>query len=137
MKLTENDKAEIIHYGSLSVIVVICFILLVVSTKIRDYKEQHTTYYRTDDFTITYTPPVGRSSSTLDLTWTDFNSGIHRDNELIFLFASIYTRDTENYIVYTDKFEIKELHLTEETSREIGMIREKSASFGEYTNDSN
>lgn len=133
MKLTENDKEELIRYGSVTAIMIFCIIVLLVTLKIHDYTEKHTTYYRTDDFTITYTPPAGRSSGNLDLTWIDFNGGTHTNNELIFLFTPINNYDTENYIVYTNKFEIKELHLTEETSREIGMIRDKTASFGDYT----
>ncbi len=134
MKLTENDKEELIKYGSIIAIMAIGLIILIAIMKINDYKEQHTTYYRTDDFIISYTPPAGRSSSNLCLTWTDFNGDTHTNGELILLFKSINIHDTENYIVYTDKFEINELHLTEETAREIGMIREKSASFGEYNN---
>lgn len=132
MKLTENDKEELIRYGSMTAVIAFCIIVLLVTLKVREYTEKHTTYYRTDDFTITYNPPAGRSGGDLDLTWTDFNGDTHTNTELIFLFNSVYTRDTENYIVYTDKFELKELHLTEETSRKIGMIRDKSASFGEY-----
>ena len=132
MKLTENDKEELIKYGGMTAIMAIGIIILIVSMKIRDYKELHTTYYRTDDFTITYTPPYGRSGSTMRLTWKDFNGDSHTNTELLFWNASIHREDTENYIIYTDKFEVRELHLTEETSREIGMIRDKTASFGDY-----
>lgn len=134
MKLTENDKEELIRYGSMTAIMAVGLIILITIMKINNYIEQHTTYYRTDDFTISYTPPAGRSGGNLDLTWKDFNGDTHTNTEIIFLFKSTYIHDTENYIVYTDKFELDELHLTEETAREIGMIREKSASFGEYNN---
>ena len=131
MKLTENDKEELIKYGGITAIMSICLIALIAIMKINDYKEQHTTYYRTDDFTITYTPPVGRSSSTLDLTWTDFN-GDTRKSGITVLLTSVNRRDTENYIVYTDDFTVSEIHLTEETSRDLGMIRDKTVSFGDY-----